>query len=351
MSLSSADWPDAEQNRGSHPGTLGLEQCVDVLKASGEPTRLRLIALLASGDLTVSEMTEILGQSQPRISRHLKLLGEAGLVERYQEGAWAYFRLVGDGLRAGLIRRILAAMTPDDAVIERDGERLKAIKQARADRAQAYFSANADGWNELRKLHVPEDVVEAEILRILGRNPFNALLDLGTGTGRILNLLSDRYRRGIGVDASRDMLAIARSRLDASGVTHASVRQGDIYNLPLERETFDVVTIHQVLHFLHDPLPAIREAARMLSPGGRLLIIDFAPHSYEDLRSEHAHARLGFAQETVGEWLTQVGLAVEEIVDLPPRPEDAGELTVTLWLARDPRLLIAQPTFLATGTA
>lgn len=330
---------------------LTLEETVEVLKAAGEPTRLRLIALLAAGDLTVSEMTEILGQSQPRISRHLKLLGEAGLVERYQEGAWAYFRLVGDGLRASLIRNIIAATAASDTVVERDSERLKSIKQARADRAQAYFSANAEGWNELRKLHVPEGEVEAEIIRLIGRNPFHALLDLGTGTGRMLDLLSDRYRRGIGVDASRDMLSIARAHLDEAGITHASVRQGDIFNLPLERESYDMVTIHQVLHFLHDPAPAIAEAARMLSPGGRLLIIDFAPHDHEELRAEHAHARLGFSHETVSEWLTEAGLAVEEIIDLPPKPGSDGTLTVTLWLARDPRLLIAETQTLATGTA
>lgn len=330
---------------------LNLDESVEVLKAAGEPTRLRLVALLAQGDLTVSEMTEILGQSQPRISRHLKLLSEAGLVERYQEGAWAYFKLIGEGLREKLVQTVLAITSRSDSVLERDVERLKAIKQARADRAQAYFSANAEDWNELRKLHVPEDQVEAEILRLLGGNPFDALLDLGTGTGRLLDLLSDKYRRGIGVDASRDMLSIARSQLDDAGILHASVRQGDIFNLPLEREGFDVVTIHQVLHFLHDPAPALAEAARMLAPGGRLLIVDFAPHRLEVLRTDHAHARLGFAHEAVGEWLTQAGLAVEEIVDLPPAKPSPDALTVTLWLARDPRLLMAQPEALSTGIA
>lgn len=331
--------------------SLSLEESVEVLKAAGEPTRLRLIALLAAGDLTVSEMTEILGQSQPRISRHLKLLGEARLVERYQEGAWAYFRLVGDGLRATLVSHVLEATAHSDTVLHRDADRLKAIKQARADRAQAYFSANAEGWNELRKLHVPENQVEAEILRLLGRNPFNALLDLGTGTGRMLELLSDKYRRAIGVDASRDMLAIARTQLDEAGINHASVRQGDIYNLPLDNDEFDLVTIHQVLHFLQDPAPAIAEAARMLAPGGRLLVIDFAPHAHEELRSEHAHARLGFSHESVAEWLVQAGLALEEITDLPPDPARDGALTVTLWLASDPRLLIADQRILSTGTA
>ncbi|MDF1609606.1 metalloregulator ArsR/SmtB family transcription factor [Hoeflea sp. YIM 152468] len=331
---------------------LSLEECVEVLKAAGEPTRLRLIALLSQGDLTVSEMTEVLSQSQPRISRHLKLLGEAGLVERYQEGAWAYFRLTRDGMRAKLMQHALAAASPSDASLARDAERLASVKQARASRAEAYFSANAESWNELRSLHVPDDKVEAEILKLLGRTPFDGLLDLGTGTGRVLELLADRYRRAIGIDSSRNMLSIARAQLDEAGITHASVRQGDIFNLPLERESFDVVTIHQVLHFLHDPLPAITEAARMLRPGGRLVVVDFASHEHEELRLEHAHARLGFSQDQVAEWLEQCGLTVEKIVDLPPDSGDTRALTVTLWLARDPRLLIASdiPSS-STGTA
>ncbi|PWV95284.1 ArsR family transcriptional regulator [Hoeflea marina] len=332
---------------------LTLDESVEILKTSGEPTRLRLVALLNHGDLTVSEMTEVLGQSQPRISRHLKLLGEAGLVERYQEGAWAYFRLVGEGLRASLVAKILDVTSPTDAVLVRDGERLRSVKQARADRAQAYFSANAASWGELRRLHVPEAKVERAVLDLIGRTPFDALLDLGTGTGRMLELLAHHYRRGIGIDASRDMLAIARNQLDEGNVNHASVRQGDIFNLPLDRDSFDLVTIHQVLHFLHDPAPAIAEAARMLRPGGRILIVDFAPHTHESLRSEHAHARLGFSHEVIGEWLAQNHLSVDRVVDLPPETDDPRALTVTIWLARDPRLLIAdaEASLSKTGTA
>jgi len=331
---------------------LTLEECVEVLKAAGEPTRLRLIALLSQGDLTVSEMTAVLSQSQPRISRHLKLLGEAGLVERYQEGAWAYFRLTRDGVRAKLMQQALNATSSSDAHLARDAERLATVKQARASRAEAYISANAESWNDLRSLHVSDEKVEAEILKLIGRTPFDGLLDLGTGTGRMLELLADRYRRAIGIDSSRSMLSIARTQLDEAGITHASVRQGDIFNLPLERESFDVVTIHQVLHFLHDPLPAITEAARMLRPGGRVVIVDFAAHDHEELRLEHAHARLGFSQRQVSDWLKQCGLTVEKIVDLPPDTGDTRALTVTIWLARDPRLLIASDaTSSSTGTA
>ncbi|ASY63726.1 Transcriptional regulator, ArsR family [Sinorhizobium sojae CCBAU 05684] len=318
--------------------TLGLDALVDVLKAAGEPTRMRLLALLAASDLTVTDLTEILGQSQPRISRHLKLLGEVALIDRYQEGAWAYFRLRQEGGRVALVRELLAAAAADDAVLARDAMRLVALKKARAEKAQAYFSRNAAEWDELRRLHVSEGDVEAALKAMVGDEPVDSLLDLGTGTGRILQLFEGIYRRGIGVDASRDMLAVARSNLDKAGITKASIRHGDIFNLPLDDQTFDLVTIHQVLHYLAEPEAAIAEAARMLMPGGRLVIIDFAPHGLEYLRDEHAHARLGFSQQTMAEWLQRAGLAPEKTTDLAPEDADEGKLTVTIWLARDQRV-------------
>jgi len=206
---------------------LGLDALVDVLKAAGEPTRMRLVALLAAGDLTVTDLTEILGQSQPRISRHLKLLAEVELIDRYQEGAWAYFRLRQDGARVGLVRAMLASASADDAVLSRDAARLTTLKKARAEKAQAYFSRNAAGWDELRRLHVSERDVEAKLREMVGDEPVESLLDLGTGTGRILQLFEGLYRRGVGVDASRDMLAVARSNLERAGITKASIRHGE----------------------------------------------------------------------------------------------------------------------------
>ncbi|MFC3075588.1 ArsR/SmtB family transcription factor [Shinella pollutisoli] len=316
---------------------LGLDDIVDILKAAGEPTRLRLIALLAGGDLTVTDLTDILGQSQPRISRHLKLLAEAGLVDRYQEGAWAYFRLSQSGPAVALARGLLEAADGADAVLARDDERLRALKKVRSEKAQAYFSRNAADWDVMRRLHVSEAEVEAKLADLIGDEPVDAFLDLGTGTGRILQLFSGLYRRGVGVDASRDMLAVARANLDRAGITKASIRHGDIFNLPLERGEFDVVTIHQVLHFLEDPEAAVAEAARMLKPGGRLVIVDLAPHALERLRDEHAHIRLGFSHQTLSEWLERAGLSVVRVVDLEPAEPAADALTVTLWLARDRR--------------
>jgi len=316
---------------------LGLDDIVEILKAAGEPTRLRLLALLSHGDLTVTDLTDILGQSQPRISRHLKLLAEAALIDRYQEGAWAFFRLSQGGAAVALARGLLDATDPADAVFARDDERLRALKKVRADKAQAYFSRNAAEWDVVRRLHVSEAEVEAKLAELIGTAPVDAFLDLGTGTGRILQLFEGLYRRGVGVDASRDMLAVARANLDRAGITKASIRHGDIFNLPLERDEFDVVTIHQVLHFLDEPEAAISEAARMLAPGGRLAIIDLAPHALERLRDEHAHIRLGFSHQTMSEWLEKAGLAVEEVVDLKSAHSEEDALTVTIWLARDQR--------------
>lgn len=316
---------------------LGLDHLVDVLKAAGEPTRLRLLALLSGGDLTVTDLTDILGQSQPRISRHLKLLGEAGLVDRYQEGAWAYFRLKLEGQRSVLVRHLLSAAGQSDVVLVRDAERLTALKALRAEKARAYFSRNAAEWDELRRLHVSDEDVESTLARLVGEEPVESLLDLGTGTGRILQLFEHLYREGLGIDASRDMLAVARANLDRVGITKASVRLGDIFNLPLEGRSFDLITIHQVLHFLEEPEAAIAEAVRLLSPGGRIAIIDLAPHGLEYLRDDHAHVRLGFSRQTMGEWLLRAGLRVEEAVDLAPQSSDGKTLTVTIWLARDAR--------------
>lgn len=318
-----------------HP--FGLDPLVDILKAIAEPTRFRLIVLLGSGDLTVTDLTEILGQSQPRISRHLKLLGEVDLIERYQEGAWAYFRLRQRGAAADVARLLIAEASATDPVLARDAARFAEVKDQRASQAQQYFSRNAAEWDEIRKLHVSEAEVERALAEIVGNEKVRAFLDLGTGTGRLLQLFAPIYAEGIGIDASRDMLSVARSNLERAGVRHAVVRHGDIFNLPFDGSRFDCVTIHQVLHFLDQPEAAIREAARMLAPGGRLFIVDFAPHGLDRLREEHAHRRLGFSHLQMSEWLHRAHLEIERTLDLEPAPESGGELTVTIWQARDRR--------------
>lgn len=330
--------------------TLALDRLVDILKAAAESSRLRILLLLLRGDLTVSDLTEILNQSQPRVSRHLKLLMEAGLIGRYQEGSWAYFRLADGDLARDLVQSLVGRLSQGDQQAERDLERLAAVKHRRQARAADYFSANAASWDQIRSLHASEKAVEAALLKLVGKRPFRSMLDLGTGTGRMLEVFSPYYQRGTGIDQSREMLAVARANLDRAGVQNAQVRQGDLFAPPVERDSFDLVTMHQVLHYLEDPALAIREAARLLRPSGRLVIVDFAPHALEFLREQHAHLRLGFSDRQIAEWFAEAGLELEESQGFEPRSAE-GKLTIKLWLGRDRRLLIAEPGLSTTSIA
>jgi ubiquinone/menaquinone biosynthesis C-methylase UbiE len=322
---------------------LGFEALNAALKAAGEETRLRVLALLSEADLTVSDLTDILRQSQPRISRHLRLLAEAGLVERFREGTWAFFRLAEHGGGATVARALLERLDPTDATVARDRARLASVRAARAAAAQAYFRAHAAEWDRIRKLHVADEAVESAICAALADKPFRSLLDLGTGTGRMLELFGPEIERGLGLDLSLDMLHLARDRLERAGLKHCSVRQGDIYDLPLANDSFDVVILHQVLHFLDDGARAIKEAARVLRPGGRLLVVDFAPHEQEFLREQYAHRRLGFAPETVTQWMTASGLEPVLHKRLAPEAGSEVKIAVSLWLARDTRALMVRP--------
>ena len=313
---------------------LSIQTAVAALKAMAEPTRLRLLVLLASGELNVKDLTGILGQSQPRISRHLRLLTEAGLIERTPEGSWVYFRVAEGGEGGALARLLLEAINRADPVLVRDRRRADALRAEREQAAQAYFQVHAGEWDRIRALHVAEAHVEAVIAKVLGPGPFDLLLDLGTGTGRMLELFRDRYRRGLGIDLSPAMLAYARSKLERAETSRAHVRQGDIYDLPLADQTVGAAVMHQVLHFLRDPQRAVREAARVLAPGGQLLIVDFAPHDLEFLREEFAHERLGFSNQQVSQWLADCGLALVETRVLAPDHGGPANLTVSVWLAR-----------------
>jgi len=328
--------------------SLGLETMVDVLKSAAEQSRLRILVLLNQTDLTVSDLTEILGQSQPRVSRHLKLLLEVSLISRYQEGSWAFFRLSDEENSRTLVDGLLRRLDRRDPVIARDLERLEGIKRRRQEKAAEYFARNASSWDEIRSLHVPDAAIESELRTLVGDRPFQSMVDLGTGTGRLLELFAPLYRRGIGIDLSREMLAVARANLDRAGIAHAQVRFGDLYTPPVDRNANDLVTMHQVLHYLEDPAAAIYEAARLLRPGGRLVIVDFAPHDHEFLREEHAHVRLGFSDRQIAEWLAAAELELEETREIAPGRDVPNGLTVKLWLGRDPRIEIADPAITRT---
>ncbi len=307
---------------------MTMDALVTVLKAAAEPTRLRLMALCARADLTVSDLTEILGQSQPRVSRHLKLLCEAGLLERHREGIWAYFRLAAHGPQATLARRLVEAMPVGDPVLALDLQRLETLMRDRATRAAAYFRRNAAQWDRLRSLYVDEAEVERRLVELCPAR-VDALLDIGTGTGRILEVLGPRAERALGIDLSRDMLLVARSRIERAGLRNCIVRQADMYKLPVPGGSIDLVTIHQVLHFAERPAAVLAEAARVMAPGARLILVDFASHNLAALRDEHAHRWLGFDDAEVTGWLADAGLEPAPPLALPGSP-----LTVKIWQAR-----------------
>jgi len=312
-----------------------LEPLLTALRAAAEPTRLRILAVLSDNELTVGELARILAQSQPRVSRHLKVMCEAGLLERFREGARVFYRLAEDGGPPDIVRALLPLIPTDEPALRADRERVDIVRQVREQAAARYFQAMAPHWHEVRSLYLPESAVEAAMLEALGDRPIEELVDLGTGTGRILEIMASRIVRGVGYDLSHAMLDVARSTLAQAGVRNCSVRQGDLYDLPVADDSVDVVTIHQVLHYLEYPRNGIVEAARILRPGGRLLVVDFAPHDLEYLRTEHAHRRLGLADDTVSDWCREAGLEVDPVRHLQGDPEAGQTLTVSLWMARN----------------
>jgi ArsR family transcriptional regulator len=305
---------------------------VTVLRAAGEPTRLRVLALLAQEELAVMELSQILDQSQPRVSRHLKLLAEAKLIERFPDGAWVFYRLASGGPERVLVDQMLDLIEPGDAELDRDLERLDAVRRGREQEAAAYFARNAARWAEVRSLHVDEAEVEAAIQRAVGGRSVERLIDLGTGAGAMLTLLGPRARCAVGLDLSQQMLNIARRQVAEAGLSGCELRHGDIFSTGLAPGSGDLVVIHRVLHYLNDPAAALGEAARLVSPGGQLLIIDFAPHDLEYLRQAHQHRRLGFADEEIARWLEAGGLGPVAAVTLPPASREG--LTVKIWSAR-----------------
>ena len=301
-----------------------MTELLDIFRALADPTRLRIFALLRAMELSVGELAQLLGQSQPRVSRHVKILSDAGLTVRRKEGSWVFLGLADD-----------AQVAPLFDLIDRDTEdwraadaaRLAAVRADRAAAAERYFAAHAEQWDAIRSLHVAESEVEAAMAKLLGQRPIGRLVDIGTGTGRMLELFGGGATRALGVDRSPEMLRLARAKLAERAIANAELRQGDMYALPLDSGVADTAILHQVLHFAHLPGPVIAEAARLLAPGGRILIADFASHDREDLRADDAHARLGFDDDQIAAWFAAAGLTLARVEQL-----EGGELTVKLWL-------------------
>jgi ArsR family transcriptional regulator len=311
-----------------------MQSLLLALRAVAEPTRLRLLAILARADLTVTELTRILGQSQPRISRHLKLMCDAGVLQRYQEGAWAFYRLAENEPGAETARAVLELVPPHATELKADLARLETIKQEHSAAAAEYFRARAAQWDLMRNLYARDTRVATALLSCIDDMAPGDLLDLGTGTGLVLTLLAHRIRRGLGIDASREMLSVARANLEAANLRHCQVRLGDIYRLSIQDDSMDVVTLHHVLHFLDEPLLALQEAARVLRPGGRLVLVDLAPHGVEELRTDHAHRRLGLGDHEVRQWCEQANLQAVTLTRLAGAARVAGmPLEVDLWSA------------------
>lgn len=308
----------------------------EALRAAGEPTRFRILALLRHGELAVGELVQILEQSQPRLSHHLKTLTQAGLVERLPEGSWVFYRAARLGWAAQLLETLFDNRICDTTSLDTDAAKLEQVRQKRADSAAHYFGEIAEDWDRLRSLHFSDESLENALLEIAGNGPFERVVDLGTGTGRMLTLFAPRARELEGLDLSHQMLTVARANLDAAGADNASVRQGDVQETPFPENYADLVIVHQVLHYLETPEDVIAEAARILRPGGSLLVVDFAPHTLDYLRQEFGHRRLGIRPEDMQRWAQTAGLDAADPLIFDPPPDLEHGLHVHIWSAQRP---------------
>ncbi|MGJ8563390.1 MAG: ArsR/SmtB family transcription factor [Alphaproteobacteria bacterium] len=307
-----------------------MERFATALKVLGHTERLRILALLSSGELTVSELVQIMGLSQPRITQYIKSLEEAGILERLKEGSWVFSRLRrGNEAISALVATTLASLPQDDPALVKDRRRLDDVRRERAKSAAAFFVDVANDRGQLGDEYLPRENIESAIRAIVGGDGIEFMVDLGTGTGRVLEVLSSQVKRGSGVDNNVDMLKVARHKLSDAGRTHLTVRQGDLYAAPFENGVADLVTLHQVLHYLEDPQDAIFEAARLLGSGGKILIVDFVPHEHETFRAKYAHRRLGFSDADIQQWMGESGAT---LTDTQTIPSEGDRPDVRLWL-------------------
>jgi ArsR family transcriptional regulator len=312
------------------PQTFPSPTMIDTLRALADPTRLRIMRLLARMELAVGELAQVLGQSQPRVSRHIRILCEAGLAERRREGSWVFLRRIAGGDVPAAVARLLEQGEESDPAFAAQGQadhlRLGQIRASREVRAADYFARHAGEWDVLRSRHIAEGPVEEALAGLLGTAPLGRLLDVGTGTGRIAELFGDAAERVTALDNSPEMLRLARARLQHFPPERIDLVQGDFAALPFADASFDTVLFHQVLHYAQAPELALAEAARVTRPGGRIAIVDFAAHGIEELRDRHAHARLGFADDQIRALLGDAGFVPGAGTALA-----GAELTVMIW--------------------
>jgi len=309
---------------------------IDALfKSLADPTRLRIARLLSTMELAVGELAQVLGQSQPRVSRHVGILCDAGLAERRREGSWVFLRSTGGSANADpvlvALDRMLATAERENEefaqICQADRHKLAAIRRSRGAAAEDYFARHAGEWDEVRALHSPDTMVEDRLAEILADAPLGRVLDIGTGTGRMAELFAELADHVVAIDKNLEMLRVARAKLQDLPATRTELVHGDFADLPFDAGQFDTVLLHQVLHFAHDPAVPLAEAARVMRSGGRIAIVDFAAHDREELRERHQHVRLGFTDQQIQRLLEDAGFSPKVPVAL-----EGNELVVKIWL-------------------
>ncbi|MEP3226680.1 MAG: metalloregulator ArsR/SmtB family transcription factor [Parasphingorhabdus sp.] len=319
-----------------------MNQILDIFRALADPTRIRIMLLLLQMELAVGELAQILNQSQPRISRHIRILDEAGLAERRKEGSWVFLR-PGPAPELELLRRLFRSESVISSTqADADQAQLALIRKARAEMADRYFEAHAQEWDAIRSLHLPEDDVEQAMIALLKDIDLGHMLDIGTGTGRMVEIFGPHSRKVTALDKSPEMLRLARAKLlgnetektpQAELAQKTELKLGDFNSLPIADTEMDSVLLHQVLHYAPHPEAVLAEVSRVLRSGGTVMIADFAPHDHEELRTTHAHARLGFSDERMKRWFADAQIDMVQC-----RTLDGGQLTVKIWVGRKSEL-------------
>jgi DNA-binding transcriptional ArsR family regulator len=284
---------------------------VSALRAAAEPTRLRLLALLARAELTVGELCDVIGQSQPRVSRHLKLLCDADLLDRVREQLWVYYRVPASGAGRETVAQLLALIDENDDVLRRDRRRMEEVIAERGRRA-------ADELPDEQAAETSE-VIDATVLDELAAEPIGALLDVGTGSGHILKLLGAKASRAVGIDISSDALKVARTKVHSAGLSHCELQRGDMYDLPFAAPLFDTVVAERVLAGAERPVLALAEICRTLKHGGRAIVIE----DFDALTAASSANPIA----TLREWFAKAGL---EISRVRPMDTEAGHLLLAI---------------------